>query len=342
MNARDFLDLQAAYQGVYQELDEVRGGGRIDPVSDFPHHGERARSPKDAGLKMSPIARAEARANALKKRNDPEATKRANRIQSRFVGPTKRGISRAIDASNAARSAEKKRLMNPQESYEYDTSDAIREKIVVGVSKYLEPDMKKRGENNEKAIKDMKKTKAHKDMVATARNNFDEEVESDVFTQVLEYLVAEGYADTNENAIAIMANMSEEWREEILDEAVRGSERSIANKITGNDIRGVSRGGKTVYKKPKWKDEVETRVQGGSQLRRQGETENTNDRRDRERIEVSKKSINRMNAAKNIEDKQADGDYENSIDHSNPSKGKSGYMEVPTDHRARKRRASGR
>jgi hypothetical protein len=216
MNIREYQELQDAYQGVYQELDEVRGGGRIDPVSDFPHHGERARSPKDAGLKMSPIDRAEARANALKKRNDPEATKRANRISSRFIGPTKRGIGRAIDASNAARSAEKKRLMNPQESYEYDTSDAILEKIVVGVSKYLEPNVKKRGENNEKAIEDMKKTKAHKDMVAAVRKKFDEEVETDVFTQVLEYLVAEGYADTNENALAIMANMSEEWMGSII------------------------------------------------------------------------------------------------------------------------------
>jgi hypothetical protein len=34
---------------------------------------------------------------------------------------------------------------------------------------YLETDMKKRRENNEKAIEDMKKTKAHKDMVAAAR-----------------------------------------------------------------------------------------------------------------------------------------------------------------------------
>ena len=161
MNAREFLELQEAYQGVYQELDEVRGGGRIDPVSDFPHHGERARSSKDAGLKMSPLDRAEARANALKKRNNPEATRRANRIISRFIGPTKRGIGRAIDASNAARSAEKKRLMNPQESYEYDTFDAI-----------------------------------------------------------LEHLVAEGYADTNENAIAIMANMSEEWKQNIVEARV--------------------------------------------------------------------------------------------------------------------------
>ena len=141
-----------------RELDEVRGGGRIDPVSDFPHHGERARSPKDAGLKMSPLDRAEARANALKKRNDPEATKRANRISSRFIGPTKRGIGRAIDASNAARSAEKRRLMNPQESYNPDLFDVI-----------------------------------------------------------LEYLISEGYADTNENALVIMANMSEEWRESIVE-----------------------------------------------------------------------------------------------------------------------------
>jgi hypothetical protein len=178
MNIREYQELQDAYQGVYQELDEVRGGGRIDPVSDFPHHGERARSPKDAGLKMSPIDRAEARANALKKRNDPEATKRANRISSRFIGPTKRGIGRAIDASNAARTAEKKRLMN--NSYEYDTSDAI-----------------------------------------------------------LEHLVAEGYADTNENALAIMANMSEEWRE------------SIVEAETGRGPRLID-----AYDKPPYSDDV--------------------------------------------------------------------------------------
>ena len=65
MNAREFLDLQDAYQGVYQELDEVRGGGRIDPVSDMPGIGERgARSPRDAGLLLSPLERARARAKA--------------------------------------------------------------------------------------------------------------------------------------------------------------------------------------------------------------------------------------------------------------------------------------
>jgi hypothetical protein len=45
------------------------------------------------------------------------------------------------------------------------------------------------------------------------------EMEYDTYDTVLEHLVSEGYADTEESALVIMANMSEEWREEILDEA---------------------------------------------------------------------------------------------------------------------------
>ena len=40
----------------------------------------------------------------------------------------------------------------------------------------------------------------------------------DLFDYMMEYLIDEGYADTNENALVIMANMSEEWRESILTE----------------------------------------------------------------------------------------------------------------------------
>jgi hypothetical protein len=39
----------------------------------------------------------------------------------------------------------------------------------------------------------------------------------DLFDTILEHLVAEGYADTNEAALVIMANMSEEWREDIME-----------------------------------------------------------------------------------------------------------------------------
>jgi hypothetical protein len=47
-----------------------------------------------------------------------------------------------------------------------------------------------------------------------------QEYQPDAFDIVLEYLVAEGYADTNKAAIAIMANMSEEWRQSIVEAEV--------------------------------------------------------------------------------------------------------------------------
>ena len=41
--------------------------------------------------------------------------------------------------------------------------------------------------------------------------------ETDLFDVILEHLVAEGYADTNQAALAIMANMSEEWKQSIVE-----------------------------------------------------------------------------------------------------------------------------
>jgi len=43
--------------------------------------------------------------------------------------------------------------------------------------------------------------------------------ETNLFDTILEHLVSEGFADTNEAALAIMANMSEEWRESIAEES---------------------------------------------------------------------------------------------------------------------------
>ena len=74
--------------------------------------------------------------------------------------------------------------------------------------------------------------------------------EYDTFDTILEYLVAEGYADTNESALVIMANMSEEWRQSIVEgdnydknrkrAAQRAAERNAARDAgkTGN-VPGV-------------------------------------------------------------------------------------------------------
>jgi len=58
---------------------------------------------------------------------------------------------------------------------------------------------------------------------ASARLNM--EMEYDAFDIILEHLVAEGYADTNEAALVIMANMSEEWRESIVEEVLSEGEK---------------------------------------------------------------------------------------------------------------------
>ena len=51
-----------------------------------------------------------------------------------------------------------------------------------------------------------------------------EEQENDeIFNYLLEYLVAEGYADTNKAALAIMANMSEEWKQSIVEGGFPGT-----------------------------------------------------------------------------------------------------------------------
>jgi hypothetical protein len=75
--------------------------------------------------------------------------------------------------------------------------------------------------------------------------------ELDTYDLVLDYLLSEGFADNEEAALQIMSNMSEEWREEILDEANRaereleltGSERAKARSLN------MSLTGPTFYRK---------------------------------------------------------------------------------------------
>ena len=66
------------------------------------------------------------------------------------------------------------------------------------------------------------------------------EEETDLFDYLHEYLVAEGYADTNDAAIAIMANMSEEWKQSIT-EGYKDFPTSKVMKKAG-DLMGSSAG----------------------------------------------------------------------------------------------------
>ena len=157
MNIKEYQELQDAYQGVYQELDELWKGKHGQSETEY----QAGRS--DVGKRIS----------------GDEKT-----------GPRYYTLGRARGAKPDAPTAPGARPVNTpklsrdeKEYHQYNKSGAKRRSQYnkVGGSKGLP-----------------------------------EEV--DTFDAILEHLVAEGYADTNENAIAIMANMSEEWREEILDE----------------------------------------------------------------------------------------------------------------------------
>ena len=133
---------------------------------------------------------------------------------------------------------------------------ALKAKKALGESSHLEPDMKKRRENNEKAIEDMKKTKAHKDMVAAVRKKFDEaldpvgqedaDIDNDGDTDKSDkYLhnrrkaigkaikkknVKEGFSDWRQDLSEVIGDVKKNDK----SEDVKVTEREITNKITIN------------------------------------------------------------------------------------------------------------
>ena len=72
-------------------------------------------------------------------------------------------------------------------------------------------------ENMRASVRAGEKEASMKTAAAKRRKRINNE-ETDLFDAILEHLVSEGYADTNESALVIMANMSEEWKQSILTE----------------------------------------------------------------------------------------------------------------------------
>ena len=81
-------------------------------------------------------------------------------------------------------------------------------------------------EKGEKTYDNLKNT-----AIKTVGSFLKQDYEYDAFDIILEYLVAEGYADTNENALVIMANMSEEWKETILEAEVLAQKGGVPGSV---------------------------------------------------------------------------------------------------------------
>ena len=127
----------------------------------------------------------------------------------------------------------------PQEIDEADSLDAMQARR----EKRLKAQRKREGTTStgrdfgrdDRLTSDQQKSRRDAEYKAGTRKE-----EFDIFHNILEHLIDEGYADTEESAIAIMANMSEEWRESILDEASRADDTTRANIARYAGKKGIS------------------------------------------------------------------------------------------------------
>jgi hypothetical protein len=147
----------------------------------------------------------------------------------------------------------------------------------------------------------------------------------DLYDVVLEHLLEEGYADTEEAATVIMANMSEEWREEIIDEATIMSVTSPSGKKKKTTVKGESPN--SIISRGLAQD-----------IKSREKTKKQNDER-KTLLSARKKNIERLNAKPGEDDGDYDAGYRGDDD---ASDGKRHYSLSNTNRDARRRRESGR
>jgi hypothetical protein len=131
----------------------------------------------------------------------------------------------------------------------------------LGEASHLETDMKKRAEANEKARKEMMKTKAHKDMVATVRKKFDEAMDpvgqedadidndgdtdkSDKYLHKRRKAISKAIATRKEGYSNWRQDLSEIIDSEIVSKEIK--EKKVNNKVKTSAINGGIKLGEAV------------------------------------------------------------------------------------------------
>jgi|688.fasta_scaffold27118_2 hypothetical protein len=188
MTEQELRALQEAYLEVYQELDEAEGS-----------YGQTPKATAAYGKLAN--KRRETPASGFAKRGDKtKQVKSAEKHHYRTLNP---------DAGNRGKKSTKPfHTSGGRKGMTQSDRDYARGADEYGHTGY-DPDgdgpaSGPGGKPKGKKLERQKKT-------GVSAESFD------LFDYILEHLVSEGYADTNEAAIAIMANMSEEWRQDIVE-----------------------------------------------------------------------------------------------------------------------------
>lgn len=80
--------------------------------------------------------------------------------------------------------------------------------------------------------------------------NSDSQINEGAQDYILEYLVNEGYADTEESALVIMTNMSEEWTQSIIEQKPDPVKTAAENAAKRSGAYGSEAFKKAVYLSP--------------------------------------------------------------------------------------------
>jgi hypothetical protein len=121
----------------------------------------------------------------------------------------------------AAAEDEKKRIRGTAQTDNPLIDQGMRSRMPAGTPTVQSPDVAKLGSGNQRLV-----TNPYAGRSATGSKKPGSIVSSfDMFDVVMGHLIGEGYADTEESALKIMANMSEDWRNSIIiDESQRARE----------------------------------------------------------------------------------------------------------------------
>ena len=260
MNSQEYRNLQEAYLNVYQEevLDEKVMG--VDPEQRAAAAAER----KSGNKRLPPSSGKEYAANQKKSISYMDKLTKNNKIIpgmtheeveefDEATAMSKRGLdepairNKIASQTRGGEFADKAGKLADRETYGNKEMKAGREKLARAQrgtfrdTTSSSPGLRGYGhQSSDPAVKAKQDARgAQRGRAALTPNERKQlNMEFDFYDLVLSHLLDEGYADTNENALVIMANMSEEWRENIIEQQTDPLKTAAENSKKRNDAYG--------------------------------------------------------------------------------------------------------
>ena len=260
MNSQEYRNLQEAYLNVYQEevLDEKVMG--VDPEQRAAAAAER----KSGNKRLPPSSGKEYAANQKKSISYMDKLTKNNKIIpgmtheeveefDEATAMSKRGLdepairNKIASQTRGGEFADKAGKLADRETYGNKEMKAGREKLArkqrgtFRDTNSSSPGLRGYGhQSSDPAVKAKQDARgAQRGRAALTPNERKQlNMEFDFYDLVLSHLLDEGYADTNENALVIMANMSEEWRENIIEQQTDPLKTAAENSKKRNDAYG--------------------------------------------------------------------------------------------------------